>query len=146
MKTEILKEKYIKYNLTKDDVFKHQGGHYIIITRSGIDKIQALENILINYEVIKCEKDFCVVKAKAYKESGEATIQTFGSALKGGFKDGNCNSWYVMEMAEKRAMSRAVLKLTGFYELGVFGEDEAEDFKKKINLNINKNGNNGQTN
>jgi len=24
-----------------------------------------------------------------------------------------------------------VLKLTGFYELGVFGEDESEDFKKK---------------
>ncbi|GAI79086.1 unnamed protein product [marine sediment metagenome] len=34
------------------------------------------------------------------------------------------------EMAEKRAMSRAVLKLTGFYELGVFGEDESEEFKK----------------
>ena len=43
MKTEILKEKYIKYNLTKDDVFKHQGGHYIIITRSGIEKIMAME-------------------------------------------------------------------------------------------------------
>ncbi len=128
MKTEILKEKYIKYNLTKDDVFKHQ--HYIIITRSGIDKIQALESITIDYEVINCERDFCVVKANALK--GEATIQTFGSALKGGFKDGNCNSWYVMEMAEKRAMSRAVLKLTGFYELGVFGEDESEEFKKKF--------------
>ena len=64
---------------------------------------------------------------------GEASIQTFGSALKGGFKDGNCNTWYVMEMAEKRAMSRAVLKLTGFYELGVFGEDESEDFKKNNN-------------
>ena len=126
MKTEILKENYIKYNLTKDDVFKHQ--HYIIITRSGIDKIQALESITIDYEVINCERDFCVVKANALK--GEATIQTFGSALKGGFKDGNCNSWYVMEMAEKRAMSRAVLKLTGFYELGVFGEDESEEFKK----------------
>ena len=49
----------------------------------------------------------------------------------GVFKDGNCNTWYVMEMAEKRAMSRAVLKLTGFYELGVFGEDESEEFKKK---------------
>jgi hypothetical protein len=60
-------------------------------------------------------KDFCVVKANARKEG--AFIQTFGSALKGGFKDGNCNTWYVMEMAEKRAMSRAVLKLTGFYEL-----------------------------
>jgi len=129
MKTEILKEKYVRYNLTKDDVFKHQ--HYIIITRSGIEKIMALENILINYEVIKCEKDFCVVKAEAYK--GEAIIQTFGSALKGDFKSGTTNSWYVMEMAEKRAMSRAVLKLTGFYELGVFGEDEAEDFKKSNN-------------
>tara|TARA_R100000935_G_C2750176_1_gene129415 strand:+ start:267 stop:659 length:393 start_codon:yes stop_codon:yes gene_type:complete len=130
MKTEILKEKYIKYNLTKDDVFKHQ--HYIILTRSGIDKIQAIEGIEIDYEVIKCEKDFCVVKAHAKKEDNDTFIQTFGSALKGaGFKDGNTNSWYVMEMAEKRAMSRAVLKLTGFYELGVFGEDEAEDFKKQ---------------
>jgi hypothetical protein len=130
MKTEILKEKYIKYNLTKDDIFKHQ--HFLIITRSGIDKIQALEGIEIDYEVINCERDFCVVKAHAKK--GEAFIQTFGSALKGeGFKDGNCNTWYVMEMAEKRAMSRAVLKLTGFYELGVFGEDESESFKKSNN-------------
>ena len=128
MKTEILKEKYIKYGLTKDDIFKHQ--HFLIITRSGIDKIQALEGITIDYDVINCEKDFCVVKANAAK--GDAIIQTFGSALKGaGFKDGNCNTFYVMEMAEKRAMSRAVLKLTGFYELGVFGEDESESFKKQ---------------
>jgi hypothetical protein len=130
MKTDKIKEKYLHYKLDKDDVFKHQ--HYVIITRSGIDKIQAMENIKIDYDVINCEKHFCVVKANALK--GEAAIQTFGSALKGeGFKDGNCNTWYVMEMAEKRAMSRAVLKLTGFYELGVFGEDESEDFKKSNN-------------
>jgi|TARA_R110000772_G_scaffold256841_1_gene373490 hypothetical protein len=129
MKTEKIKEKYLHYGLEKEDVFKHQ--HYVIITRSGIDKIQAIENIAIDYEVINCERDFCVVKANALK--GETSIQTFGSALKGGFKDGNCNSWYVMEMAEKRAMSRAVLKLTGFYELGVFGEDESESFKKSNN-------------
>ena len=79
MKTEILKEKYIKYGLTKDDIFKHQ--HFLIITRSGIDKIQALEGITIDYDVINCEKDFCVVKANAKKD--EAFIQTFGSALKG---------------------------------------------------------------
>ena len=54
MKTEILKEKYIKYGLTKDDIFKHQ--HFLIITRSGIDKIQALEGITIDYDVINCEK------------------------------------------------------------------------------------------
>jgi hypothetical protein len=134
MKTEKIKEKYLHYNLDKDDVFKHQ--HYVIITRSGIDKIQAMENITIDYEVINCEKDFCVVKANALK--GETSIQTFGSALKGGFKNGNCNTWYVMEMAEKRAMSRAVLKLTGFYELGVFGEDESEDFKKNKFTNYTK--------
>ena len=50
MKKEQLKDKYVKYGLTKDDVFKHQ--HYIIITRSGIEKIQALENIKINYNNI----------------------------------------------------------------------------------------------
>lgn len=128
MDREKLAELYKKYNLTKDDVYKHQ--HYIIITRSGIDKIQAIEKIYIDYNVINCEKNFCVVKANANKE--DAKIQTFGSALKGeSFKDGNTQTWYVMEMAEKRAMSRAVLKLTGFYELGVFGEDESEDFKRK---------------
>tara|TARA_B110000908_G_scaffold162555_1_gene208165 strand:- start:20 stop:403 length:384 start_codon:yes stop_codon:yes gene_type:complete len=118
---------YKKYDLTKDDVYKHQ--HYVIITRQGIDKIQAIEQISIDYEVIQCEPNFSVFKANAEKEGKK--IQTFGSALKGNnFKDGNCNSWYVAEMAEKRAMSRAVLKLTGFYELGVFGEDESDSFKK----------------
>jgi len=128
MNREKLTSLYTKYKLTKDDVYKHQ--HYIIITRQGIDKIQAKERIYVDYEVINCEPNFAVVKANATKE--DAKIQTFGSALKGAsFKDGNCQTWYVMEMAEKRAMSRAVLKLTGFYELGVFGEDESEDFKRK---------------
>ena len=128
MNTEKIKEKYHHYKLEKEDIFKHQ--HYLIITRTGIERIMAIENIVINYNVINCEANFCVVKAIANK--GDASIQTFGSALKGeSFKDGNTNTWYVMEMAEKRAMSRAVLKLTGFYELGVFGEDESEDFKRK---------------
>jgi len=128
MNKEKIKEKYVKYGLNKSDIFKHQ--HYLIITRSGIEKIQAIEGINIDYTVIKCEKDFAVIKADA-DNGDDKIIQTFGSALKGeGFKDGNTNSWYVMEMAEKRAMSRAVLKLTGFYELGVFSEDESEEFKQ----------------
>ena len=128
MNREKLIELYKHYELTSSDIFKHQ--HFTIITRSGIDKIQAKEKIFIDYEVVKCETNFAVVKANASKDG--AKIQTFGSALKGaGFKDGNTNSWYVIEMAEKRSMSRAVLKLTGFYELGVFGEDESEDFKRK---------------
>ena len=127
MNKEKLKELYNKYNLEKSDFFKHQ--HYTIITRQGIDKIQAVEQMSVTYEVIRCEPNFSVFKASAEKDGKK--IETFGSALKGeGYKDGNTNSWYVAEMAEKRAMSRAVLKLTGFYELGVFGEDESESFKK----------------
>ena len=127
MNRDKLVELYKKYDLTKDDVFKHQ--HYVIITRTGIDKIQGIEQIKITYDCIKTEPNFASLKATATK--GEAYIETFGSALKGdNYKDGNCNSWYVAEMAEKRAMSRAVLKLTGFYELGVFGEDESDSFKK----------------
>jgi len=127
---------YKKYELTESDVFKHK--HYLIVTRQGIDKIQAKEKIFITYDAVSVNPEFCVVKAKA--EKGDVMIQTFGSAKYGGKKQdpdtkkwvevGNTTTWYVMEMAEKRAMSRAVLKLTGFYELGVFGEDESEDFKK----------------
>ena len=36
----------------------------------------------------------------------------------------NCMSKHLVEMAEKRALSRAVLKLTNLYKHGVFGEDE----------------------
>ncbi len=120
-------ELYKKYSLDKDDFFKHQ--HYTIITRQGIDKIQALEQMSVSYEVVQCAPNYAVFKAYAEKDGKK--IETFGSALKGeNYKDGNTNSWYVAEMAEKRAMSRAVLKLTGFYELGVFGEDESESFKR----------------
>lgn len=136
MNRDKLAELYAKYDLNDSDIYKHK--HYLIITRQGIDKIQAKEKINITYEVVKCEKDFAVIKATA--EVADYKIQTFGSALFGGkekidnkWKDtGTTQSWYIMEIAEKRAMSRAVLKLTGFYELGVFSEDESDDFKKEV--------------
>ena len=34
---------------------------------------------------------------------------------------------FPVAMAEKRAMSRVVLKIAGFYEQGVFGQDEMVD-------------------
>lgn len=130
MKREKLKLMYEKYGLEESDVFKHQ--HYLIITRQGIDKIQALEQIEIHYNDVRITERFAVIKATAEKDG--KFIQTYGSALKGDtYKDGNTNSWYVVEMAEKRAMSRAVLKITGMYELGVFGEDESESFKRPGN-------------
>tara|TARA_R110000824_G_scaffold6164_5_gene28351 strand:- start:147 stop:545 length:399 start_codon:yes stop_codon:yes gene_type:complete len=131
MNTEKLTEMFYKYNLVKDtDVFKHQ--HFAILTRSGIEKIQAQEKIEVKFEVVKCETNFAGVKAIATKD--DKTIETYGSALKGeGFKDGNCNTHYVLEMAEKRALARSILKLLNLYEINVKSEDEAEDFKKSNN-------------
>jgi len=130
MKTELIKKIYNKYNLERSDVFRHQ--HYIIITRSGIEKIIDIENIFIRYDVLKLEPRYAGVKAIAIK--GEKTLETLGSAYKGEtFKDGNTNSWYVLEMAQKRAMARATLGITGMYKLGFKSEDESEDFKKSNN-------------
>ena len=123
-----LGEMYKKYNLDPEkDIYKHK--HYTIISRQGIEKIQAIEDIHITYDPIVTERDYWAIRAFASK--GAKVLETFGSALKGDYTKGNTNTWYVAEMAEKRAMSRAVLKMTGFYELGHFGEDEAEDFKRK---------------
>ena len=147
MKRETLAELYKKYELTKDHIFKHK--HYTIINRLGIDRIQALESIFIHYDVITATPEFCLIKATA--EKGGAKIQTFGSAKYGGkewvesktqggkgrwLEHGNTETWYIGEMAEKRAMSRAILKLTGFYEHGVFSEDEFGDINKNKAANM----------
>ncbi len=121
---ERLNSLFTKYALTKDDYFKHK--HYTIITRSGIDKIQSAANINIEYDLIHHTADCQTAIVKASAAMGETFIQTFGEV-----NPKNNSNQYPIAMAEKRAMSRAVLKLSGFYEAGSFGEDEAEDFKKK---------------
>ena len=86
--------------------------------------------IEIEYEVIECTPNFAAVKA--YCVENMKKISTFASALKGGsYKDGNTQSWYVLELAEKRAMSRIVLRYIGLYKLGFFAEDESEEFRKE---------------
>jgi hypothetical protein len=124
MEASKLNELYVKNGLTKDDVFKHK--FYTIISRAGIDKIQANNNIVIDYNLDKVSDDNKFVIIKATAKCGDKVIQTYGES-----SPTNTNNAYPVAMAEKRAMSRAVLKLTGFYELGHFGEDEADDFKRK---------------
>jgi hypothetical protein len=106
-------------------MFKEARQGWTIFRRQGIDKIQAAANINIKYEPIVVEKDFVVVKATGRYNDQE--IETFGEAD----RNSNCRQTYPVAMAEKRAMSRVVLKLTGFYALGHFSEDEG-DFKKAI--------------
>ena len=128
-KSDRLNELYKKYDLTSEDVFTSPQ-KWTIITRNGIDKIQSTAGIDIKYDVITCERDFVVVKAKASLiEDKEIFIETFGEADRS--PKGNCRQNYPVSMAEKRAMSRAVLKLSGFYAIeGVYGQDESDDFKK----------------
>ena len=120
-KTEQLRTLYQECNLTKEDVHKHQ--FYTIITRTGIEKIMFAKGIKITYQEITVTQDYCAVKAVA--TLNDEVIETYGSAS----VETSHNKYY-LEMAEKRAMSRAILKLTKGYSLGVYGEDEADDFKK----------------
>lgn len=118
-----LNEMYKAYGLLPEDMFKEARQGWTIFKRQGIDKIQAAAKIDITYEPIVVEKDFVVVKATGVANNQK--IETFGEAD----RNSNCRQTYPVAMAEKRAMSRVVLKLTGFYGLGHFSEDEG-DFKK----------------
>ena len=112
-KRERLNDLFKKYGLNpSEDSFKSPQG-WTIITRNGIDKIQASADIKIKYESVVVERDFVVVKALA--EASGAYIETYGEADRGA--KGNCRQNYPVGVAEKRAMSRAVLKLSGFYAM-----------------------------
>jgi len=123
---EQLKQLYVKYGLSPDDCFKHK--HYVIITRSGIDKIQSKSDIRIEYDLIFHSADCKTAIVKAKGRLGDNAIQTYGEV-----NPSNNTNTYPIAMAEKRAMSRIVLKLAGFYEAGAMGEDESEEFKPEKN-------------
>lgn len=133
-RTDALNRLFKENGLLKEDFFEHK--HYKIITRSGIEKIQYKNNIDIEFEAVTMTPELCVVKAKATMD--EKHIQTFGSAGHGaaGTPDGGkmrSNQYlYYPEIAEKRALSRAVLKITDFYKYGVFSEDESEEFAEAV--------------
>ena len=125
-KTDILNRLFKENNLTEEDVFKHK--FYNIITRSGVDKIQAKNEIDITYDLIYNSNDLKYIIIKATGTMGDQIIETFGECS----PSNNQNS-YGVAIAEKRAMSRAVLKLAGFYQHQVFSEDESDAFKRSNN-------------
>lgn len=104
--------------LTADDIFTHK--HFVIIKRTGIEKIQAKHNIKVHYSEVVISKDFVVIKAEAWIGDEQLAVETYGEA-----GPENCMNTYYVMTAEKRALSRAVLKCVGMYkEVGVYGEDE----------------------
>ena len=127
-KNDMLRELFVANGLVKDeDTYDLPYGKGLtIITRNGIEKIQYHNNIQVKYEVVSMEPDFVVIKAIANK--GDVTVESFGESTP---KNTKQNPPYHSAIAEKRALSRVVLKISGFYKYGVFGEDESEDFKRK---------------
>ena len=53
-----LKEMFIHYGLNSEDIFKHKSFGFVIVTRTGIEKIMSKDNIQLDYEVVVCERDF----------------------------------------------------------------------------------------
>jgi len=125
-KSEFLNELYKDNGLVKDeDTYELSFGKrsVTIITRTGIEKIQYHNNITVTFDVESVSPEFIVVKATAKK--GDVSVQSYGEA-----SPQNTQQKYPVAMAEKRALSRVILKITGFYKYGVFGEDESDDFKQ----------------
>jgi len=114
--------------IPKEDVFS-KPNQWAIIKLTGIEKIQQRLNIRVVFESVVIEKDFAVIKATATGRYD--SVQSYGSATKGKHPDGNVSHAYLVEMAEKRAKARAVLKLCGAYKYGVYSEDESEEFKQE---------------
>jgi len=171
---EVMDELFKEYELVYDkedpknsDVFITR--QYKIITRSGIDKIEAKVNPVVEYKILAHDEYEVVIQGTFEKDGksvttiGEASIDRFenivlsmseshsepvqdednnvilGSKTKSRsgekvekilIKKGNVgqNPPYLYAMAEKRCRSRAILRLAGLYDIGFYGEDEAEAF------------------
>ena len=115
---------YKLHNLQEKDVYKDRRG-FVIITRSGIEQIQNQNNIKVAYEVIVCHIDNVVLKAVSMRYDSNAQefipiIETFGSA-----SINNCKQHFLVEIAEKRALSRCIIKTMKWTNMR--GEDELEN-------------------
>lgn len=123
MTRDELSKIYKDYNLSENDIFKDKRG-FVIITRSGIEKIQYHSNIQVQYDVICCSLDNVVIKATSFLQEPEGDwhkhVETFGSAsIK------NCIQHFKVEIAEKRALARVIIKTIGL--VNAYGEDELKN-------------------
>jgi len=135
-KKEFLNSLYKECDLSKEDVFENTRQRYTIITRSGIEKIQSKYDIQATFELSVCNINQVVVKGRFTKpntpKESAKFIETFGE-----WNDTHANyktdkqtgikqmlPFYSVALAEKRCLSRGVLKIMGLYKYGVFGEDE----------------------
>ena len=120
-KNEILRALYKDNSLTKEDVYTDKRG-FTIITRSGIEQIQWNNKIDVKFEIISSEVGNIIIKATAFQD-GERKCETYGSASKE-----NCFQKFPVEIAEKRALARVIIKTMGL--TNTLGKDEVDHQQK----------------
>jgi hypothetical protein len=110
-----------RYEMSGHHFHKDKRG-FLIVTRQGIDYLVGKLGIVVEFQPVFQWSDPAEGRyvMTAHARIGDRGVMTFGEAS----PKNNTNA-YPVAMAEKRAMSRAVLKLVGMYELGAMGEDEA---------------------
>ena len=120
---DTLKTLVKQYEIPKTDLFLMRlGGKDIpIITRTGIEKIQAKDSITITYKLENVSPDHKFVIIKAIAMKGNVIMESYGEA-----NPSNCKQSYPVAIAEKRAKARVVLMMSGFYREGLYSEDEFE--------------------
>lgn len=120
---DTLKTLVKQYEIPKTDLFLMRlGGKEIpIITRTGIEKIQAKDGMTITYKLENISPDHKYVIIKAIAMKGNVLMESYGEA-----NPANCKQSYPVAIAEKRAKARVVLMMSGFYREGLYSEDEFE--------------------
>ena len=115
------------FGLRKEDHFFQDSRGFVIVTRGGIELIQAHIKAKVVFEAVPCLCVDDLVGIKATAMTADNLVETFGEA-----SPKNNRNAYPVAMAEKRALSRAILKLSGMYAQGAIGEDEPTDGPKPI--------------
>tara|TARA_Y100000385_G_scaffold150274_1_gene155801 strand:+ start:389 stop:769 length:381 start_codon:yes stop_codon:yes gene_type:complete len=110
-----------KYEMDFEKQFHVDPRGFVIMTRGGVEYLQARIKAVVSFETVPEWSDtkegkYCV---KAYAKCEMGQVETYGEVSKS-----NNRNAYPIAMAEKRALSRAILKLAGFGN--TYGEDELE--------------------
>tara|TARA_R110000744_G_scaffold276344_1_gene389065 strand:+ start:3295 stop:3681 length:387 start_codon:yes stop_codon:yes gene_type:complete len=121
---EKIKELATKYDLNKDDFWKHAQSGKWILSHDAVTKIAHIENIIVAPpQILNSERDFVRMVITAKK--GDVVMWTTGEA-----DSKNCQNKYYLAMAEKRGKDRIILSLISAYEYGIYSDVEADTFKK----------------
>jgi len=121
-----------EYDLDDSDFWSlPQNKRVRILRHDTCERIASMEGV--RYEkpewLSRGEAGVWAVQASGYipneSDDPENILWTTGEASKD-----NCTAKYLVNMAEKRAKDRLVLKLIKAYEYGIKSEEEADDFKE----------------